>query len=403
MNDPKKTEEINKNELTQLRRQVDELRAYKEKFISEQKQARRLKERGEFIFQFSPSAVFTTDCNRIVTSWNSKAENITGYSSSEIIGKQCYLFSERPCKEQCDIFSRDVKKPVINCECTLRRKDGQIIVVSKSADVLKDENGDIIGAVELFEDISRRNQAEYILEQSHQNLEEVVEERMAQISKINEKLMVEILERERIKKRFEESNEKLQRVLEETIAALAYAVEKRDPYTAGHQQRVTKLVQAIAKEMKISDDKIAGVSTAAMIHDIGKIYVPAEILSKPSKLTEFEFNMITAHPQVGYDILKGIEFPWPVATIVLQHHERMNGSGYPNKLKGEEILLESRILVVADVVEAMASHRPYRPALGIDKAIDEIISKKGILYDVNVVNACVDVFMRRGFRLEEAK
>jgi uncharacterized domain HDIG len=255
----------------------------------------------------------------------------------------------------------------------------------------------------MYEDITLRKQTEQELQHSYQNLELQVQERTIELSKINEALLVEIMQRKKVQNAFKEGNEKLQRVLNATIRALASAVEKRDPYTAGHQQRVAQLVTAIAHEMKLSEEQVTGVQTAAMIHDIGKIYVPAEILSKPSKLSSFEFMMITVHPQVGYDILKDIEFPWPVADIVLQHHERMDGSGYPHGLKGDAILLESRILIVADVVEAMASHRPYRPALGIDKALDEILHKKGVLYDPVVVDSCINVFMRQGFQLEEVR
>ncbi|MEK7369608.1 MAG: HD domain-containing phosphohydrolase, partial [Planctomycetota bacterium] len=192
--------------------------------------------------------------------------------------------------------------------------------------------------------------------------------------------------------------EKLRKALGGIIRVLVATVETRDPYTAGHQQRVAHLARAIAAEMGLSLGQIEGIRMASAIHDIGKIAVPAEILSKPGKITETEFDIIKTHPQVGYDILKGIEFPWPVARIVLQHQERLDGSGYPAGLKGDEIITEARILAVADVVEAMASHRPYRPALGIDKALEEISKSKGILYDANVVDVCVRLFREKGFK-----
>jgi putative two-component system response regulator len=185
---------------------------------------------------------------------------------------------------------------------------------------------------------------------------------------------------------------RLRQTLDGIVDAMALTVETRDPYTAGHQRRVADLSCAIAREMGISEEQEAGVRTAGTIHDLGKITVPAEILSKPGRISEAEFTIIKTHPQVGYEILKGIEFPWPVAEIALQHHERMNGSGYPRGLKGQEILQEARIVGVADVVEAMASHRPYRPALGIDKALEEIRKNRGVLYDPEVVDACVRVF-----------
>ncbi|MGD8539673.1 MAG: PAS domain S-box protein [Candidatus Aminicenantes bacterium] len=184
------------------------------------------------------------------------------------------------------------------------------------------------------------------------------------------------------------------KVLEGSIEAIALTLEMRDPYTAGHQQRVSRLACAIAEEMNLTEKQIDGLRIAGLIHDLGKVTIPAEILSKPSKLTETEFSIIKNHPQVAYDILKKINFPWPVADIVLQHHEYLDGSGYPQCLEAKDILLETRILTVADVVEAMASHRPYRPALGIEKALDEIKFGSGIRFDADVVNACLAIFSK---------
>ncbi|MCK4964970.1 MAG: response regulator [Dehalococcoidia bacterium] len=185
---------------------------------------------------------------------------------------------------------------------------------------------------------------------------------------------------------------KLGTALDATIASLGAAIGARDPYTADHQKRVTELASAIAGEMKLAAEKVKGLRVAGLLHDVGKISIPAEILSKPSRLTEMEFALLRTHPRVAHDILSGINFAWPVEDIVLQHHERLDGSGYPNGLKGDEILLEARILGVADVVEAMSSHRPYRPALGIDAACEEIKLKKGIQYDSAVVDACIQLF-----------
>ncbi len=168
------------------------------------------------------------------------------------------------------------------------------------------------------------------------------------------------------------STEKLLESMAGTINALATALEMRDPYTAGHQRRVGELAEAIAREMSYSGDEIRGIHLAALIHDIGKIYVPSEILSKPVELTDNEFNIIKTHPRIGYDILKKIEFPWPIAEIVYQHHERLDGSGYPRELKEDKIIFQARILAVADVVEAMTSRRPYRQALGIGTGLVEI-------------------------------
>ncbi|MCX5883123.1 MAG: HD-GYP domain-containing protein [Deltaproteobacteria bacterium] len=191
---------------------------------------------------------------------------------------------------------------------------------------------------------------------------------------------------------------KLLETLDGVIRIIAQIVETRDAYTAGHQQRVSVLACAMAEKMGFSSDRLKGIRMAGVIHDVGKIAVPAEILSKPGPLNDLEFGLIKTHPVTGYDILKGVEFPWPIAEMVYQHHERMDGSGYPRGLKENEILLEARILSVADVVEAMASHRPYRAALGIDVALDEISRNRGVLYDSQVVDVCLSVFRDGEFK-----
>jgi HD-GYP domain-containing protein (c-di-GMP phosphodiesterase class II) len=196
------------------------------------------------------------------------------------------------------------------------------------------------------------------------------------------------------------SYDKLDKTLDAVIQTISLTVEIRDPYTAGHQHRVSNLACAIAAESGLPQDKINGIRVIGAIHDIGKIGVPAEILSKPGSITEAELSIIKEHPKTGYDILKGIDFPWPVALAVLQHHERMNGSGYPCKLSGDAIIDEARVLAVSDVVEAMASHRPYRPALGIDKALEEIARGKDTLYDPDVVEACLKLFNKKDFKFE---
>ena len=194
--------------------------------------------------------------------------------------------------------------------------------------------------------------------------------------------------------------ESLRKAVGTTVEVMASAVEIRDPYTAGHQTRSADLARAIATEMGLSEEKIEGVSTAGSIHDIGKLSIPAEILSKPASLSEIEFALIKEHAERGYDILKDVKSPWPLAEIVYQHHERLDGSGYPRKLKGDGMLLEARILAVADVVEAIASHRPYRPALGIDAALAEIGKNSGTLYDEAVVGACLRLFQDKGFQFK---
>ncbi|MBU0544914.1 MAG: PAS domain S-box protein [Proteobacteria bacterium] len=210
----------------------------------------------------------------------------------------------------------------------------------------------------------------------------------------------DVTERKRAEKELDNSFKQLRAALGGTIQALAVAVETRDPYTAGHQKRVADLSRAIAKEMCLDNNLTDGIRMAGVIHDLGKMSIPAEILSKPTKLSAIEYSLIKTHPQAGYDILKDVEFPWPIAQIVLQHHERIDGSGYPAGLKGEEILMEARIIAVADVVEAIASYRPYRQALGIEKALGEITQYSGILYDPAVVDACLRLFNEKGYKLQ---
>ncbi|MDD5645204.1 MAG: PAS domain S-box protein [bacterium] len=218
--------------------------------------------------------------------------------------------------------------------------------------------------------------------------------------KITGEIFTNALERCRKETELKESYEKLKNSVESTINAMGSIVEVRDPYTAGHERRVAQLANAIASEMKLPEREIEGIRIAASIHDVGKIYVPAEILNKPAKISDIEYKIIKTHPRVGYDILKNIGFPWPVADIVLQHHERFDGSGYPSGLTGKETLLGARIIGVSDVVETMASHRPYRAALGIDKALEEIFRNRGKLYDPEVVDACIRLFRERNFKFK---
>lgn len=199
----------------------------------------------------------------------------------------------------------------------------------------------------------------------------------------------------------QESFNTMRKALGQTVQALSLALEVRDPYTAGHHRRVSDLARAIASLMGFTRDRIDGIRIAGSIHDIGKISIPSEILSKPATLTAIEFKLIKTHPQMGYDILKNIDFPWPVAMAVYQHHERINGSGYPSGISDRNIILEAKILAVADVVEAMSSHRPYRRAIGTDIAIDEIRKNSGILYDKNVVDACSVLFKEKGYLFKD--
>lgn len=208
---------------------------------------------------------------------------------------------------------------------------------------------------------------------------------------------------EKVKSRTAEVEQRrleLEKALAGTIKVVASTVEVRDPYTAGHQRRVATLARAIAQEMELPKHQVEGIYMAGVVHDLGKIYVPAEILSKPSKLNDIEFNLIRTHSQVGYDLLKTINFPWPIAEIVHQHHERLNGSGYPQGLSSDQILLEAKIICVADVVEAMASHRPYRPARGVEMALEHIKEESGTLFEPEVVDVCLQLFNEKEFEFD---
>ena len=238
-----------------------------------------------------------------------------------------------------------------------------------------------------------RKQSEDALRRAYDQLEQRIRERTVELAETNQALMAEIAERER-------AHEMLQKTLEGTINAMAKLVEIRDPYTAGHQQRVSLLATALAEEMLLTREQIRCIRLAGLIHDIGKIYIPIEVLSKPGLANEIEFNMIRYHIQAGYDILKKIELPDLIINIILQHHERLDGSGYPNGLKGDEILQESKIMAVADVVEAMAAPRPHRPSHGLEHALEEIETNSGILYDPEAVSTCLKLFRENRFSFE---
>lgn len=236
-----------------------------------------------------------------------------------------------------------------------------------------------------MEEVLARVHAHLKLYRLQRDLQDIVEDRTRDLRTALESL--------------NESQKKYTTVLEETILAISMTIEKRDPYTAGHQWRVSLMAVEIARELGMSSAAIEGLRLSAMVHDIGKIYVPVEILSRPGRLTELEFSMIKVHPQVGSDIMRQVHFPWPVADMILQHHERMDGSGYPCGLKGDEILLEARVIAVADVLEAMASHRPYRAALGLEVALAEIRRGAGSIYDKDVAAACLRLFEERGYTM----
>jgi PAS domain S-box-containing protein len=320
---------------------------------------RQAEERYHSIFDNAQEGIFRTTPEGKVILANAAMAKMMGYQTAEElvtsisnIALQVYVDPEERAKIRKII---EEKGAVRNYETTFYKKDGSIFWISITIYAIRDEKGRILYHQGMTEDVSERK----------------------------------------------ESVERIRRALKATVQAIVVTVEARDPYTAGHQRRVSDLARAIATEMNLPTDKIDGIRTAAVIHDLGKISVPVEILTKPTKLTDLEFGIIKTHAQSGYDILKDLEFPWPIARMILEHHERMNGSGYPNRLLAEETLIESRILAVADVVESMASHRPYRASLGIDAALKEIEKNRGTLFDENVVDACLRIFRENRYQLKE--
>jgi len=314
-------------------------------------------------YDLTSSAIRLIDKNFNVLEVNKAAARLCGISRDEAKGKKCY--ETFPCDlchtPECILTKILSGEEYIELEVEKKCVNGTTIPCILSAAPFRGYAGDLIGMVEDVRDITKRKNVENKLTSTLKDL---------------------------------------RKVLHGTIQAMALALETRDPYTAGHQLRVTDLARAVAKDMGFSRNKITGIRMAGIVHDIGKIAIPSEILTKPGQLSKAEFELIKNHPQVGYDILKPIKFPWPVAQIVLQHHERMDGSGYPQGLSGEDILPEARILGVGDVVEAMTSHRPYRAALGIDKALEEISINRGKLYDVEVVNGCLKLFKDKRFKFK---
>ncbi len=313
----------------------------------------------------SSISIVSTDLDQNILYWNYGAENIFGFTADEMVGckKIDSLYADDESREtirqtKSDLF--DLKKGV-TCEIKEVTKEGREVWIRLTLTPRLDEKKNVIGVLGIGEDITESRWA-------------------------NKNLQISL--------------EKLQKLTKGIIDTLVLAIESRDPYTAGHQKRVATIAKAIAKELKLTKSKVDGIHMASLIHDLGKIAVPSEILSSPGKLSDVQFNMIKIHPQIGYDILKNIEFQWPIDKIVLQHHERVNSTGYPSKLKGDDILLEAKILAVADTVEAMASHRPYRAALGIKAALEEVSKMKGIHYDIDVVNACLRLSKKGEFKID---
>jgi PAS domain S-box-containing protein len=292
---------------------------------------------------------------------------ILGYSKEELMGMN---YRQHTDKEFAKIVFQSFNKvyntgePTKGFDWQIIRKDGTKRYIEQSASLIKDSSDKPTGFRGIIHDITERKLAENELQQTLDSIKKAVGA---------------------------------------AIQVMVSAVEMRDPYTAGHQLRSADIACAIATEMGLPQEKIDGIRMAGSIHDIGKLSIPAEILSKPTKLTNIEFSLIKEHSLSGYEMLKNVESPWPLAQIIYQHHERMDGSGYPRNLKGDEILMEARIMAVADVVESMASHRPYRSALGIGAALEEIEKNRGTLYDNAIADAGLRLFREKNYKLIAGK
>ena len=305
-------------------------------------------------------AIISTNGDFKIASWNKAAENLYGWESVEVIGKPIGDILKTQYPDNGGKVLDGGVCPDDYCEVIQKCKDGREIYALPSVSFLKEDGDETSGMVVVYHDITERKNAERELKISYK---------------------------------------KLKNIFDSVVDIIGRIIEVRDPYTAGHERRVSKLAVAIAKKMDLDKDIVDAIEVASAVHDIGKIYVPSEILSKPGKLSKQEFDLIKVHPQMGYEILEAIDFPWPISEIVLQHHERLDGSGYPNTLKGKDILLEAKIIAVADVIEAMSSHRPYRPAPGIEAALYEIQKNRGRLYEPKIVDICVELFQKDSFSL----
>ncbi len=320
----------------------------------------------ENLVETSPAIMCRIDLKAKVSYVNRKFQEVTGYSKNEVEEKYWPSLGITPEYTGAllkRMLQKMLGKPSSPMEVKIICKDGRSRYVSGIGELIR-KKGIPVGFQMIAQDITERKEAE---------------ERAEKIAK------------------------QLLKALEDIIETMAITVELRDPYTAGHQRRVAQLATAIAEDIGLPEEKQTGIRFAGLIHDIGKIRVPTEILTHPGVLTEAEIRIIRTHPSTGYEILKNVEFPWPIAPAILQHHERLDGSGYPSGLMKDDIIIEAKILAVADVVEAMASHRPYRPSLGLDRALEEIDSNSGILYEPLAVNSCINLFRKKGFTFDEVR
>ena len=333
--------------------------------------------------------VIVTDTDMKITLMNPAAQSVTGWKQEEAVGKKldevCKLVEEKALIAVESPMVKAIQERVamnLMAPVLLITKNGDKVPVEDSAAPMINEKGELTGAVMVFRDITWRKEAEEAIKMAFNSLEARVQEQTAELRT---------------------SFDMLGRAMEGTIQALATMVEARDRYTAGHQVRVADLACMIARQMGVTESRIPIIRIAALIHDVGKVCVPTEILNKPAPLSPIEFEIVKQHPKAAYDVLSKIEFPWAIADIVLQHHERLDGSGYPSGLRGDQIHLEAQIIGVADVVEAMSSHRPYRAALGTEKGLEEISKGKGTLFDPVIVDACLQVFHQGGFKFKDVR
>jgi len=322
--------------------------------------------RFRVLAESAPEIIFTLDTEWMLTYVNPMWEKILGHKQDEVVGKYLTEFvQEQDSNNLIQLFRKikDHKETQMDILLTIMSRSGAEHNFSFNCAPDIAEDGHVDSLVGIFKDVTDLRRSEIELKKSF---------------------------------------EKLEMALSSTISVISLIVESRDPYTAGHQSRVANLASAIAREMGLPEDRVKMIHMAGLIHDIGKINVPAEILSRPGKLSAIEFSLIKIHPETGYNILSKVDFPAPIAQIVYQHHEKMDGSGYPLMISGDQIIMEARIITVADVVEAMAGHRPYRPALGIQKALDEIRIGRGVVYDAEVADACISLFSTNRFHFEDA-
>jgi len=333
---------------------ITEIKKAKEKL-------RKSEQRFRSLWENAPVAYHVLDAKGMIKDVNNTEAMMLGYSREELIGRSIFDFilpeQREEAKKRFEMKISGQSVPKAENRIYLR-KDGTRIIVDINDVLERDADGKIVGIRTAMVDITERKKAE---------------EKIRQMLESQKNLLLSL------------------------IQAISLMVEFRDPYTAGHQRRVAELASSIATEMGLPPEKIDSLRIAALLHDVGKIVVPSEILSKPGKLNEFELNLIRTHVEIGYEILKPIEFPWPIKEIIRQHHERLDGSGYPHGLRGDEIILEARILAVADVIEAMTSNRPYRPAYSLDQALEELSRHSGKLYDEEVVTACINLLKNKGF------